>query len=81
MRQIGKQGNCFPVSLLHFFPFKYPKNGSRASVFGKFVVFLVDIPEKSRIFGNKIKLVLEQIQLLTANIVLTDSAYGKIIEK
>ena len=79
--QIGKQGKLFPCFPLVVFSYKYPKNGSRSSFLGKFVVILINISEKSRIFENKIKLILEKIQSLIADIVWTDSNYCKINDK
>jgi hypothetical protein len=73
-RETGKQlllktGKLFPCFPLVVFSYKYPKNSSRTSFLGKFVVILANIPEKSRIFEKKIKLILEQIQSLTTDIV------------
>ena len=49
----GETGKLFPCFPLVVFSYKYPKNGSRTSFLGKFVVILVNIPEKSRIFEKK----------------------------
>ena len=40
---------------------KIVKSCSRTFILGKFVVFLADVPEKSRIFGLKISRILEQM--------------------
>ena len=61
IRETGKQFPCFPLVV---FSLKYPKNGSRTYISHKFVVLKLNVPEKSRIFVNKISLVLEQIQFL-----------------